>query len=198
MSDLLRLGIVGSKFAAAFHFESYHSAGALATVAGVYSKTRENTDKFAAARGITAVSSFEEMVESVDVVDICAPGYVHEQYAIKAAQAGKHTIVEKPYTGYYGPDDAGDDWRGDTACKQTMLEAAMASVERIDAAVIAAGVTLCYAENWVYAPSIQKEVEVLTATQGQILWMTGEESHSGSHSPSYGNWREAGGGSIDR
>jgi len=86
MSDLLRVGIVGSKFAAAFHFESYHSAGALATVAGVYSKTRENTDKFAAARGITAFSSFEEMVESVDVVDICAPGYVHEQYAIKAAQ----------------------------------------------------------------------------------------------------------------
>lgn len=72
----------------------------------------------------------------------------------------------------------------------------MASVERIDAAVIAAGVTLCYAENWVYAPSIRKEVEVLTPPQDQILWITGEESHRGSHSPSYGNWREAGGGSI--
>ena len=53
-----------------------------------------------------------------------------------------------------------------------------------------------YAENWVYAPAIQKEVEVLRATKGQILWMQGEESHSGSHSPDYGVWRKAGGGAV--
>jgi predicted dehydrogenase len=53
-----------------------------------------------------------------------------------------------------------------------------------------------YAENWVYAPSIQKEREILAATKGQILWINGEESHSGSHSPEYGIWRRAGGGSL--
>jgi predicted dehydrogenase len=53
-----------------------------------------------------------------------------------------------------------------------------------------------YAENWVYAPAIQKEREILEKTKGQILWMHGEEAHSGSHSPTYGIWRYSGGGSI--
>jgi predicted dehydrogenase len=53
-----------------------------------------------------------------------------------------------------------------------------------------------YAENWVYAPAIQKEREILEKSGAQILWMIGEESHSGSHAPSYGSWAEAGGGSL--
>ena len=58
------------------------------------------------------------------------------------------------------------------------------------------GKKLMYAENWVYAPGIQKECEILRKTQAQILWILAEESHSGSHSPSYGIWAQAGGGSI--
>ena len=48
---------------------------------------------------------------------------------------------------------------------------------------------MCYAENWVYAPAVQKEREIVVKTGAQILRMIGEESHSGSHSPSYGIWR---------
>ena len=55
---------------------------------------------------------------------------------------------------------------------------------------------ILYAENWVYAPSVQKEREILEKTGAQILWMHGEEAHSGSHAPSYGHWRLAGGGSM--
>ena len=55
---------------------------------------------------------------------------------------------------------------------------------------------IMYAENWVYAPSIQKEKELLEKTGAQILWMHGEESHSGSHSLSYGQWKFSGGGSM--
>jgi predicted dehydrogenase len=51
-----------------------------------------------------------------------------------------------------------------------------------------------YAENWVYAPSIQKEREILQKTGGQILWMHGEEAHSGSHSVDYAYWSRCGGG----
>ncbi|HEY3417577.1 MAG TPA: gfo/Idh/MocA family oxidoreductase, partial [Armatimonadota bacterium] len=53
-----------------------------------------------------------------------------------------------------------------------------------------------YAENFVYGPALQKEREVLEKTGGQILRMLGEESHNGSHSPVYGIWRFAGGGSL--
>jgi predicted dehydrogenase len=53
-----------------------------------------------------------------------------------------------------------------------------------------------YAENFVYAPSVQKEREIVEKTGAQILRMTGEESHKGSASPVYGIWRFAGGGSL--
>jgi predicted dehydrogenase len=53
-----------------------------------------------------------------------------------------------------------------------------------------------YAENWIYAPAVQKEREVLEKTGAQILWMHGEQSHSGSHSPTYGQWQFSGGGSM--
>ncbi|MCI0527774.1 MAG: hypothetical protein L0Y56_10075, partial [Nitrospira sp.] len=39
-------------------------------------------------------------------------------------------------------------------------------------------------------------VDILTKSRGQILWIRAEESHSGSHSPVYGIWSFAGGGSI--
>lgn len=197
MSDPLRIGIVGSKFAASFHMECYVRLGRdLAAVAGVFSETPENCDAFARKFEITPFGSFEELIGAVDVVDICAPGYVHEEYSVKAARAGKHVIVEKPFTGYFGPADAGNDWRGDTFSKEAMLEGAMDSARRIVDAAQKNQVKLCYAENWVYAPSIQKEAEVLRATGGQILWIQGEESHSGSHSPAYGIWQKAGGGSL--
>jgi len=55
---------------------------------------------------------------------------------------------------------------------------------------------ILYAENWVYAPTIQKEREIIEKTGAQVLWMHGEESHSGSHSKAYGFWRLNGGGAL--
>ncbi len=58
----------------------------------------------------------------------------------------------------------------------------------------ASRVMILYAENWIYAPSIHKEREIVEKTGAQILWMIGEESHSGSHSDAYGKWALSGGG----
>jgi predicted dehydrogenase len=55
---------------------------------------------------------------------------------------------------------------------------------------------ILYAENWVYAPAIQKEREIIEKTDAQILWMHGEEAHSGSHATAYGFWRLNGGGAL--
>ncbi|MHC4159589.1 MAG: gfo/Idh/MocA family oxidoreductase, partial [Planctomycetota bacterium] len=44
--------------------------------------------------------------------------------------------------------------------------------------------------------SIQKEREIIEKTGAQILWMYGEEAHSGSHSKAYGFWKFSGGGSM--
>lgn len=192
----LRVGLVGSRFAANFHADCYRGLGpGAATVAGVYSPTPARRDAFAKRHGVAVCSSLDHLLDVSDVIDVCAPPYAHEPCVVAAAEAGKHVIVEKPFTGAFGPD--GDpDWQGDRASKAELLAEAMASAARMRQAVEQAGVTLCYAENWVYAPSIRKEVEVIVKTQARILWIHGEESHSGSHSPVYGIWAKTGGGSL--
>jgi predicted dehydrogenase len=149
---------------------------------------------FAHNHGIRAISTLDELCEAADVIDLCTPPSTHEPLAIKALQRGKHVVIEKPFTGYFGP--RADDFRGDIFPKEVMLREAVASSNRMLAAAFDAKRTICYAENWVYAPAIQKEREILIKNGGQILWVIGEESHSGSHSPYYGIWKFSGGGSL--
>jgi predicted dehydrogenase len=191
----IKIGIAGSRFAASFHLESYRQVSGVAVeVVGVYSKTKGSREAFARLHGVRAFDTFEDMARAVDVVDLCVPGYQHEPMCVCAADLGKHIIVEKPFTGAYGPGVPG--WRGDRADKQALLEEAVKSVRRMLEAAARNRVKLMYAENWVYAPSIQKEAVILRATQGQLLWIHGEESHSGSTSAAYGDWKLSGGGSL--
>ena len=195
MVETIRVGIVGARFAARFHWDGIRRVcGIPVTVVGVTSKTAEARDAFARDRGIRSFENFEDLCEAVDVVDLCTPGSSHESLAVQALQWGKHLIIEKPFTGYYGQGIA--EFRGNTFAKEQMLQEAMASCDRIRTASKTSGKRVCYAENWIYAPAVQKECEILTKSRGQILWIIGEGSHSGSHSAYYGNWRFSGGGSL--
>ncbi|MGY4597462.1 putative dehydrogenase [Bradyrhizobium sp. GM22.5] len=55
-----------------------------------------------------------------------------------------------------------------------------------------------YAEDWIYAPAVTKTAEILRATKDKILFMKGEESHSGSHAAHAAQWAMTGGGSLIR
>jgi len=190
------IGIVGSRFAAEFHYSAYQRVtGIDVKVVGVTSFTKEHREEFAKKRGIKAFDSLNEMLPEVDVIDVCTPGYAHEEISITALEAGKHIIVEKPFTGYFGPPD-NKNFKGNIFPKEKMLEKAISSAGRIIAVALKNKKKICYAENWIYAPSIQKEAEIITKTKGQILWALGNQSHSGSISPAYGIWRLSGGGSI--
>ncbi len=195
MANTIRVGIVGARFAARFHWEGYRRVyGVPVEVVGVTSRSAESREAFARERGIKAFASLEELCEASDVVDLCTPGSTHEPLAVAALRRGKHVIIEKPFTGYYGPGS--DDFRGNTFAKEVMMGEAMASCERILAAARQSDRRIGYAENWVYAPAIEKEREILVKSGGQILWILGDESHSGSHSPYYGIWKFSGGGSL--
>ena len=182
----VRAGIVGSGFAAELHIGAIERVhGTNVEVAGVWSPTRSNAERFAAAHGLAALDSLDALIDAADAVHVCAPPAAHESVAIAALRAGKHAIVEKPLTGAF-----------DKSNIAAMHDAALASVARMREAETASAGRIFYAENWVYAPAIQKEREIVEKTGAQLLWMHGEEAHSGSHSPAYGAWRLAGGGSL--
>src|SRR5260370_13588573 len=195
MGDPIRVGIVGAGFAARFHWEGYRCVyGVPLEIVGVTSKSPESRESFARERSIRAFPSFEALCEAVDVVDICTPGSTHEAIAVEALRRRRHVVIEKPFTGYYGSHTG--EFRGIAFPKESMLREAMASCDRIMSVAREARKQVCYAENWVYAPAIDKEREILAKSGGQILWLIGDESHSGSHSAYYGIWRYSGGGSL--
>jgi predicted dehydrogenase len=191
----LRVGLVGSRFAAHLHLAAYRRVyGIDVRLVAVTSPTAERRDAFGKESGATAYASLAAMLPHVDVVDICSAPATHEPVALEAIGAGKHVFVEKPFTGAFGPRTG--EFRGNRYPKEALLSDALASAGRIVQAARTRGVLLAYAENWVYAPAIQKEREIVEKTGAQILWMLGGESHSGSHSPVYGIWKHAGGGSL--
>jgi len=195
MGDPIRVGLVGARFAAHFHWQGYSRVhGVPVVVVGATSRSSESREAFGQQHGVRAFSSFDELCSVSDVIDICAPPYTHEPLAVEALRRGKHVVVEKPFTGYYGPGD--QNFRGNVFSKETMLGEAVASCDRILTAARGSGKRICYAENWVYAPALAKEREILLKSGGQILWIVGDESHSGSHSPYYGIWKYSGGGSL--
>ena len=184
-------GLVGAGFSASFHFEAIRKVHcANVEVQGVYALDR--AEEYGRARGIPVMSSLEALIERSDVLHVCTTASSHEEVAVAALAAGKFAIVEKPLTGYFG--DGTEQFRGDHFPKHVALEHALASLSRILAAEKKSKGRILYAENWVYAPSIQKEREIIEKTGAQILWIHGEEAHSGSHAKTYAYWKFSGGG----
>ncbi|MGV3530585.1 MAG: Gfo/Idh/MocA family protein [Flavisolibacter sp.] len=191
----IRAGIVGSGFAARFHYDALqHVHSARVEVSGVYSVAKEELEDYTKKRNLRAFNDLDALIGESDVVHICTPPITHEPIVIAALEKNKHVIVEKPLTGYFG--DGTEEFNGDQFPRQTGLDHALASLERMLAAEARSAGRIMYAENWIYAPAIQKERELLEKTKAQILWMHGEQSHSGSHSLAYGQWKYSGGGSM--
>jgi predicted dehydrogenase len=196
----IRTGYVGAGFAASFHHEALLQAGVPGVVPrGAYSLPAEGLSAWAAERGLRAYDTLDGLLAEVDVVHVCVPPALHEPVAVAALKKGVHAIVEKPFTGYFGPpagSPGAESFKGSTFPKQAMLDGALASARRMVEAEKAGKARIFYAENWIFAPVVQKEVEIIRKTKAQLLWVIAEEAHSGSHAPAYGNWRFAGGGSI--
>lgn len=192
---IIRAGIVGSGFAARFHYDALQRVfSTKVEIVGVYSVAEAELEEYTRLRNLKAYHNLDELIADCDLIHICTPPVTHEPIVIAALQQNKHAIVEKPFTGYFG--DGTEDFNGDTFSREIGLEHTVASIKRmLDAEKKSEG-RIMYAENWVYAPAIQKEREILEKTGAQIIWMHGEQSHSGSHSLAYGQWKYSGGGSM--
>jgi predicted dehydrogenase len=196
MTDkIIRTGIAGSGYAARFHYEALQRLYSVKIeIKGSYSPTADRLREYTEARNLKAYGSLEALIDDSDVIHVCTPPSTHEQIVIAALEKNKHVIVEKPFTGYFGEGE--DDFNGDLFPREKGLVQALESVKRIIEAEKKSPGKIMYAENWIYAPSVIKESDMLRKTKAQILWIHGEESHSGSHSPAYGQWKFSGGGSM--
>lgn len=191
----VRAGLVGSGFAANLHIEGIHRVyGTNVEIVGVHARDQAKAAAFAATHGGDAYPELDALLEQIDVLHIVAPSSLHEAFAIQALQRDVHAIVEKPLTGYFG--DGSEEFDARDEAMSTAKAGALESIRRMLEAEASSKGRILYAENWVYAPAVQKEREVIEKTESQILWLHGEEAHSGSHAEAYGHWRLNGGGAM--
>jgi len=199
--DLLRIGIVGAQFAAHLHLQNYKPLrGSKLEIVGIASRTRARAEELARKYDIPQVADdYRRLLERKDIdgVDLCVPTDLHHEFIIQAAQAGKHVICEKPLTGYFGKDRP-EDFVGDAVDRGTMLQDALANCKAVVEAIEKSKVKFCYAENWIYAPPVVKLKNLIRVSQGTILDIRAEESHSGSHAAYSRRWKTSGGGALLR
>lgn len=99
MSSTLRWGILGTGGIA--HLQTQDLVDNGFTVTAVGSRSQASADAFAAEFGITrAHASYEALVADpdVDVVYVSTPHPFHAPGAKLALEAGKHVLLEKPFT----------------------------------------------------------------------------------------------------
>ncbi|MFA5467459.1 MAG: Gfo/Idh/MocA family oxidoreductase [Sphaerochaetaceae bacterium] len=95
---MLKIGIFGAGFIGSQHAASYKEIKDAQLVA-IVDNNREAGEKLAKEFGVAYYNSAEELFESekVDIVDICLPTFLHEQYVTMAFEKGAHVLCEKPF-----------------------------------------------------------------------------------------------------
>ena len=98
MSNKIGFGIIGCGVIADFHANALAGLQDDAVLIGVADARYESAVRFAQEKQVRAFASVDEMLacDEINVVTICTPSGFHADVAVKAANAGKNIIVEKP------------------------------------------------------------------------------------------------------
>ncbi|MBO7157778.1 MAG: Gfo/Idh/MocA family oxidoreductase [Clostridia bacterium] len=98
MERKIGFGIIGCGVIADFHANALFGLSEDAVLVGVADARLPAAERFAREKQVRAFESVDELLAcpEIDVVTICVPSGLHAELAIKAANAGKHIIVEKP------------------------------------------------------------------------------------------------------
>lgn len=96
---MISFGIVGAGMMGHAHIGGLTANGSdNARYAAICDIDKKKCDEFAEKYGLKAYYDFDEMLkdDGIDAVDVCVPSNIHEGFAVKAAKAKKHILVEKP------------------------------------------------------------------------------------------------------
>jgi predicted dehydrogenase len=174
-------GIIGCGMIAEFHTRAINEIEN-ARVVAAYSRHLAHAEKISrmAEGGCPLFDDLDSMLcmPGVDVVCVCTPSGAHMEPAVRAAQAGKHVVVEKP------------------------LEITLPRCDQIIAACDGAGVRLCTIFPSRFTPAnirLKKAIELgrfgrLTLGDTHVKWWRTQEYYdSGGWR---GTWKLDGGGAL--
>ncbi len=94
---MLKAGVLGAGHLGKIHLKLLSQSPKYELV-GFYDPNKENAQSVANEFGYHLFNSIDELVESVDVVDIVTPTLNHFDCAESAIKKGKHIFIEKPIT----------------------------------------------------------------------------------------------------
>ncbi|CAD5992583.1 Gfo/Idh/MocA family protein [Agreia sp. COWG] len=175
MSTPIRWGILGTGWIAEMFVTDLNAVGI--PVVAVGSRSQESADAFGARFGISARhGSYESLVNdpAVDAIYVATPHPLHAANALLAISAGKHVLVEKPFT----------------------LNAAEA--QRVSDAAAAADVVVLEAMWSRFLPSMVRIREIIAAgTLGELRTLIADHDQLLSSDPQHRiNNPELGGGAL--
>jgi len=96
-NDVIGFAIVGTGAIAGIHAQAIQAIEN-AVLLGAYSLTKSKAEAFAQENNCRSFDSLEDLlnIEGLDIVCICTPSGAHLDPALKAIEAGKHCLIEKP------------------------------------------------------------------------------------------------------
>ena len=94
---MLKVGVLGAGHLGKIHLRLLQESKKYDLV-GFYDPFTENAQKVAEEFGYHLFDSVDDLINSVDVVDIVTPTLSHFECAKKAIAKGKHIFIEKPIT----------------------------------------------------------------------------------------------------
>jgi predicted dehydrogenase len=92
----LRVGLIGAGPWAQMVTAPMLAAGPETLLSGVWSRTAAHTDALAQHHGVIAFESVDALIDASDAIAIAVAPNAQPDYAIRAAQAGKPVLLEKP------------------------------------------------------------------------------------------------------
>jgi myo-inositol 2-dehydrogenase / D-chiro-inositol 1-dehydrogenase len=137
MKRKVKVLLVGAAFSANLHMDGYSRCTDIAEIVAVCDKDESRVDLLTNQYGLTnhlIYNDFEKAIaeSDCDLVDICLPNFLHHDAALEAFKRGKNVISEKP------------------------LATTVEDAEEMVKAAEKAGRKLYYAEDWLFAPALNK------------------------------------------
>ncbi|MCB0825015.1 MAG: Gfo/Idh/MocA family oxidoreductase [Armatimonadetes bacterium] len=90
----MKVGVVGTGGMGNVHARHYVNMPDVELYA--YDRDLEKLGAFCKHHGAKKTDSYEDLLATCDIVDICLPTHLHKQFSLEAIDAGKAVLLEKP------------------------------------------------------------------------------------------------------